>query len=185
MCKRRLVFCSVVTVMIVTVISSGTAFAWGWGRKPSSHDKQYGHHSDIRVLPYDHVRISIGGLPYYYIEGVFYRKGLSGYVMVTPPQGAVVRRLPEGYQMILFGNDIYYYYTAIYYQACKGGYVVVPTPVFSSPQIVIIERSAPTTVKATMPAGRTVVINIPNSKGSFTPVVLRKADNGYIGPQGE
>ena len=29
------------------------------------------------------------------------------------------------------------------------------------------------------------VINIPNDKGSFTAVTLRKSGNGYIGPQGE
>ena len=29
------------------------------------------------------------------------------------------------------------------------------------------------------------MINIPNSKGGFTPVRLIKHKNGYIGPQGE
>jgi hypothetical protein len=31
----------------------------------------------------------------------------------------------------------------------------------------------------------TTTINIPNSKGGFTPVRLVKHKNGYIGPQGE
>ena len=28
-------------------------------------------------------------------------------------------------------------------------------------------------------------INIPNSKGSYTPVILKRAGNGFTGPQGE
>ena len=32
---------------------------------------------------------------------------------------------------------------------------------------------------------RTVVINVPNHNGSYTPIALRKSGSGYIGPQGE
>lgn len=32
---------------------------------------------------------------------------------------------------------------------------------------------------------RTIVINVPNHNGSYTPIALRKSGRGYIGPQGE
>ena len=35
------------------------------------------------------------------------------------------------------------------------------------------------------PAADTVVINVPNSNGSYTPVTLRRAGGLYIGPRGE
>ena len=48
---------------------------------------------------------------------------------------------------------------------------MVPAPVVNSP--------------ARFVAAETVVINIPNVNGSYTPVRLVKTDSGYIGPQGE
>ncbi|NQU95072.1 MAG: hypothetical protein HQ549_02400 [Candidatus Omnitrophica bacterium] len=32
---------------------------------------------------------------------------------------------------------------------------------------------------------RTIVVNVPNCNGSYTPIALRKYGTGYIGPQGE
>jgi len=43
----------------------------------------------------------------------------------------------------------------------------------------------PATTAADEELADTVVVNIPNSNGSYTRVVLRKSGNGYIGPQGE
>ena len=71
-----------------------------------------------------------------------------------------------------------------YVLANPPGYAVVPTPVVYAPQAVVVipSVSAYTPKKADK---ETVVVNIPNSDGSYTPVILEKFKNGYIGPQGE
>ena len=43
----------------------------------------------------------------------------------------------------------------------------------------------PSPVVTTSAAVETLIINIPNSNGSYTPVTLVRQGNGYIGPQGE
>lgn len=46
--------------------------------------------------------------------------------------------------------------------------------------------AAPASISSTAEASSgTVTINIPNSKGGFTPVVLKKYKDGYLGPQNE
>ena len=55
-------------------------------------------------------------------------------------------------------------------------YVVVP----SSTNTVVVPSATPTETSNAM-----ITINIPNSNGSYTQVVLRKSGKGYIGPQGE
>ncbi|MGD0566190.1 MAG: hypothetical protein ABSA34_02525 [Candidatus Goldiibacteriota bacterium] len=42
-----------------------------------------------------------------------------------------------------------------------------------------------TVAKKTESADNTITINIPNSKGGFTPVTLKKTDGGYTGPNNE
>ncbi len=55
-------------------------------------------------------------------------------------------------------------------------YVVVPAPI-------IVAAPTPVVVPATL---QTIVVNVPNRNGSYTPVTLQAASNGtYIGPKGE
>ena len=57
------------------------------------------------------------------------------------------------------------------------------------PQQVVVEQPAPVVVTQAPPtatySGDTVTVNVPNSNGSYTAVVLRRSGNGYVGPQGE
>ncbi|MFH1665666.1 MAG: hypothetical protein ABIA77_05930 [Candidatus Omnitrophota bacterium] len=52
--------------------------------------------------------------------------------------------------------------------------------VVTTPSNTVVVRQMPVT-----PAADSVTVNIPNANGSYITVVLRRAGNGYIGPQGE
>ncbi len=130
----------------------------------------YWHES--RRLPRVAIRLTVGGFPYYYCEGDYYRYGPRGYVIVPAPVGAVVTTLPEPHQTVIINGVVYHYDNGVYYQQGPGGYVVVP--------------ATPLAVAAATPAPSSLVINVPNKNGSFTPVTLQSASNGmFIGPQGE
>lgn len=171
----------VTALSIIFLAQSSNAYAWSW---PSGRNHRRHHYRSIRSLPHNYISILIGGLKFYYRDGLFYRKGLRGYVVVSPPIGAVIDRLPIGYQILFINGNTYYYYIGAYYKACPSGYVVISTPVVFTPKAVVIE-SAKTTPVTKEASAETIVINIPNSAGTYTPVVLEKADKGYIGPQGE
>jgi len=148
-------------------MSSVDAFAWGGrvGRGGRLHE----------VVIVDHKR-------YHYHDGRFYRLGWFGFevAVITPPIGVVVRILPFGYKAIIVGGATYYYYDNIYYASCPSGYIVVPAPLVT-PTVVAV----PVVAQTQVPIGETVTINVPNTNGSYTPVILVKHNNGYIGPQGE
>jgi hypothetical protein len=71
----------------------------------------------------------------------------------------------------------------------KIGQLVAPVAP-AAPAVPLVPAAPTAPVAPAAPTGKNVsgeeyVINIPNSDGSFTPVKLKKSDNGYIGPQGE
>lgn len=155
-----------VAICLVMVLCSAEAFAYGGG--------PHGGH-------------------YYYRGGRWYRHGWLGLdVAVTALTiGALVDSLPPRHRTVVVSGAPYYYYDGIYYRPCPGGYVVVPTPVVGQP--VIVQEAVPAAVMpVTAPPAQPVVqspeivtINIPSSTGGYTAVTLKKAGNGYIGPQGE
>src|SRR5208283_85529 len=55
------------------------------------------------------------------------------------------------------------------------------------PEQVVVAQPAPVVVQGptTIYSGDTVTVNVPNSSGGFTAVVLKRSGNGYVGPQGE
>lgn len=148
-------------------MASNSVIVWAW----------------TRSLPPRHQVVEARGRRYHYHEGRFYRRPWFGFgfSVVTPPIGTVVTEIPHRYRTIRYGGIPYYYYDNIYYTEGSGGYYVVPEPVPNMD--VEAEPAAPQS--QTLPAGTTITINIPNSNGGFTPVVLTKHNSGYIGPQGE
>lgn len=128
-----------------------------------------------------HEIIYVGHDRYNYHDGRFYRPGWFGleFAVSTPPTGAVVAVLPYGHQTRAYGDITYYYYNNIYYKSCPGGYVVVPVPVTTSTSAPVVTQSKG------IYYGETVVINVPNTSGTYTPVTLHKQNGGYVGPQGE
>ena len=78
---------------------------------------------------------------------------------------------PHRYARPMHHGLINFYYHALRHYNNKVKYVVItPTPV----QVVPVATY-----------DNTFVVNIPNSNGSYTAVILRKSGDGYIGPQGE
>jgi len=149
--------CLVVILSLVLSLSAASAFAWGGHRR------------------------------YYWRGGGWYGPGWLGIDVAVSALaiGAVVDGLPAGYTTVAVGGVPYYYYGGYYYRHYPYGYVVVPQPVVT-PNVVY----APTAYEAaplsvTQSQGKTVTINVPNSKGGYTPVTLVKYKSGYIGPQSE
>ena len=146
---------------LVLIIPTTDAFAREWKRSLPARSEP---------VRFDHQR-------YYYRGGRFYRPGFFGFgfFVVRPPIGVIIRFLPASYRTIGVAGVPYYYYEDIYYRPCPSGYIVVPAPVVS-PNVVMPPKNL---------AGETVTINLPNSNGSYTAVILVKRGNGYVGPQGE
>jgi len=79
-----------------------------------------------------------------------------------------------------------YYYGAPYYPPADEVLVSPPIyqPVVQQP-ITIIQPPDVTTPSTSNVTSDSITINIPNDKGGYTAVTLKKSANGYIGPQGE
>jgi hypothetical protein len=101
------------------------------------------------------------------------------------------------------GIAYYYYYNPFYSDAyCEvmpDGYIIVPVSEVDSGQQAVVatdpnqqaeepEEALPAAQPSSQELAKLkekTTINIPNSHGGFTPVILKKYKNGYIGPQGE
>ncbi len=88
------------------------------------------HYRVIKILPNGHKRVVVKGVPYYYHQGVFYRSGASGYVVVNAPLGFRIGALPSGYSKIRIGNRQYFYHDGNYFRWNPDlkVYVVVNAP---------------------------------------------------------
>ena len=111
------------------------------------------------------------------------------------PIGAVVTTIPSGPQPVIVEGVPYYTINGVTYMYTTYGYQVVPQP------RVIVVNSQPPEQRVTVvaPAGGAVAaqgtaaagaddaftVNLPNAKGGYTPVTLRRSGNGFTGPQGE
>ena len=161
--KSKLWFSAIVFCLAFTLTTTSTAFAWG-GR-------------------------------YYWHGGGWYRSGWfwGGVAVSALTIGAIVATLPPHYSVLYVGGVPYYYDGVYYYQASPGGYVVVANPavvapaaVVAAPQAVAVAPAASLVIEpAPIASTETIIINVPNSRGGFTPVTLREHKDGYLGPQGE
>ncbi len=152
----------VVVLGLVMVLQSTNAFARDRGR---SGDR--GRSREV---------VTVGHQRYSYYDGRFYKPGLfwMGIALGIPPLGAVVHFLPFGHKTLVIGGATYYHSNNTYYRACPTGYVVVSAPAVS--QSVVVTQNVP---------GEKVPVNILNSNGSYTTIILVKQRDGYLGPQGE
>jgi hypothetical protein len=82
------------------------------------------------VLPLGCLTLQIGGVPYYYDDGIYYQPVEGGYQEVYPPVGAAVPEPPEGAIAIDAGGQTYYYAGgAFYLQQPDGTFATAPTPI--------------------------------------------------------
>lgn len=127
-------------------------------------------------LPAGARRIVIGGIPYWYHAGLYYKLGSDGYVVVSLP---VKRVLPPRHRVILIGGVVYYVKDGIYYRSVPGGYIIVDKPIVKVKE----SPAPPETIK---PQEKTLTLYVPkkNEEG-FVPVILKRLEGGFLGPQGE
>lgn len=173
--------CISVGILAVLLLQSLPAFA---DHDHERWEHRWGHGYVARRLPPGYRAVVWAGLTYLFCEGLFYRYTPVGYVIVEPPVGAVVPVLPAGYTTVTVERTPYYYYHDTYYVSAPGGYTVAPPPAVA-PQpapAASVDATVKTEYKESID---TYDIYIPNQNGSYTLVTLKKAEKGFIGPQGE
>jgi Family of unknown function (DUF6515) len=83
----------------------------------------------IHGLRPGYLQIYVGGIPYFYDDGIYYQQAGDDYQEVYPPVGADVQDLPDGAIEIDAGNIAYYYAGGAFYVQQGDGYVIAPTPI--------------------------------------------------------
>jgi hypothetical protein len=99
--------------------------------------------------------------------------------VVPAPVGAVVTTIPSGAQQVLVGDTLGYVVNGVTYRKTVNGYEVMPPPTVVVQQVVTAAPEAPAA------STNAFTVNIPNAKGGFTPVELKRSGTNFIGPQGE
>ena len=133
--KSRLTMCLCVMILCSTVIAQAayyrhrprTTYPSGSPRVYSSPHSSY--RSTVVSLPAGHRRVVVGGNPYYYYNGMYYRYGPSGYTVVNAPAGAVVQTVAPGAIPVHVNGREYYISNGVYYNRGPSGYAVVSAPV--------------------------------------------------------
>ncbi len=183
----------IIGLSLVIILSAIDACAWGGGSRGSSSSRGGGYHGGASA------GFRGGGYGYHsgYYHGYGYYAGgpyWPYWYGFTPYIGAYVAYLPDDYTTVVVDGAPYYYSGGYYFSPYSDGYVIVPEPAASTamaPTAPSATDQAQVPISAAQQAqqksvsGDTTTINIPNSKGGFTPVRLIKHKNGYIGPQGE
>ncbi len=81
-------------------------------------------------LPSSYLRIRFGGMPYYFVDGLYYASYGDYYGLVAPPFGLTIGLLPRGYWGFSFGGYPYFYHSGIFYRSTNDNkYQVVQAPV--------------------------------------------------------
>lgn len=167
----------------------------------------------LSFVPDDAFIVGVGGGRYYYYDGLFYNKMGTEYVLVAPPIGAVVAAIPPEYRPVVINGVTYYTDNGIYYVYTRYGYQVVPQPVTvvqavpvvvqpvpvvapvldpvivpaetMPPQVAVAAPAQPALTVTTPATDESFTVNIPNNKGGYTAVLIKRSVAGFVGPQGE
>lgn len=99
----------------------------------------------IHVLPRAYLALQVGALTYFFLDGIFYRPDVNGYVVVPAPVGATVTTLPANATYFTHNGTVYYTYAGVYYQKVDGGYMVVAKP--QGTIETVVQTTTTTTVK--------------------------------------
>ncbi len=132
---------------------------------------------------HDYVGVHIGVWPgpYYYGYPYGYPYYYPYYADPYYPSYVVVTN--SNYQPVVVNGVTYYVNNGVYYIYTQYGYQAVATPVGSTAPVV---QATPVTVSpVSTDTDNSITVNIPNDKGGYTAVVLKRSGNGFMGPQGE
>jgi hypothetical protein len=84
----------------------------------------------LAALPLGFLTLRVGGVPFYYNDGIYYQPADGGYQEVYPPVGAAVPEPPDGAIEVEAGGLTYYYAGGAFYtQQPDGTYAIAPTPI--------------------------------------------------------
>ncbi len=95
------------------------------------HDRYYPPRGfRFHTLPRRHYQIRYRSGPYFYSNGIWYRRTGAHFVVTIPPFGIVVPFLPNFYTTLWVRGVPYYYANDVYYvwQPDRNGYVVTNPP---------------------------------------------------------
>jgi hypothetical protein len=136
----------------------------------------YWHH-------HDYVSVHFGVWPGYY--GYPYAYDPYYYPYYAYPEYPSTVVTSPSFQPVVVNGVTYYLNNGVYYNYTQYGYQAVapPTQAAVETNIAPAAVSAPASIPQT--DEDTITINIPNKKGGYTPVVIKRSGNGYTGPQGE
>lgn len=175
---KNLFAAAIISVFIFWPFSS---YAYDHDGHDHGHDHGYDHG---RGHSYVGINLSVWPDNYYY--------GAPYY----PPADEVLIS-PSVYQPVVINGITYYLNDGTYFVYNGYGYQAVapPVTVVQAPTVVGQPTVVINQVQAVSPAVTTpdttgddvdsMTINIPNNKGGYTAVTLKKSGTGFIGPQGE
>ncbi|MFH1622763.1 MAG: DUF6515 family protein [Candidatus Omnitrophota bacterium] len=174
-------FVAVLILGLSLSVYSQEAFAAKSDRRSHGSHQYYG--KKVRI-PRKPDRVVVGKNNFYFYAGLFLELFDNDYVIVTAPAGAVVNILPRGHKMIMFNGTTYYYYNDVYYVRRPQGYVVVEDPIYYVPTVPSDVRIVSASEAAEVSLD-SFTVNVPNKSGGYTPVVIKRSGDGFVGPQGE
>jgi hypothetical protein len=191
----------IVFLLLALFIAPSLSYAnWGVGvnfgggyRHDDHHFYRWHEHPRwglrIHFLPAGYYTIWVGGARYYYYDGLYYTYAGGDYVLVNPPIGAYVSVIPSDFHPFIINGITYYTDNGVYYILTRHhGYKVVAAPVvYAQPQQVVVTQPVTTVVAAPGPVYTQDVfpVNVPNNRGGYTTIVIKRTKNGFVGPQGE
>ncbi|MBF0523190.1 MAG: hypothetical protein HQL24_09065 [Candidatus Omnitrophica bacterium] len=170
MLKQILRVRAVLVICLMLTLFCPASFAQRGGDRG---ERRENNKSDNRGDGRRHEQRYSQGDRYHYRDGRWYKRGWFGWEFAISALviGAIIDSLPERHTVIVVEGNQYYHDDNYYYrQLPDGSYVVVQPPVIVQAPVQIQDIST---------------INIPNSKGGYTSVTLRRSGNGFVGPQGE
>ncbi|MDE1920863.1 MAG: hypothetical protein KGJ09_02475 [Candidatus Omnitrophica bacterium] len=140
--------------------------------KPTTSDAYWHRHS--------YVSFSYGwSSPYYYgydyDDYPYYGPYYAPYYYPVASYPAAYAVESPAFQPVVINGVTYYVNNGVYYTYGPYGYQVVATPAGAPAQA----------AEAPQASDNTITVNVPNGKGGYTPVVLKKSGSGFVGPQGE
>lgn len=127
---------------------------------------------------YVSVNLGVWPGPYYYGYPYYYPYYADPYYY--PPDVVVAS---SSYQPVVVNGVTYYVNNGVYYVYTQNGYQAVATPAGAT--VPTVQATSVTAAPAGINTDDSFTINIPNNKGGYTAVLLKRSGNGFIGPQGE
>ena len=161
----------VLLFLSLLIIRPTPSYAYWNGHGHGYYGYGYGH-------GYGYVGVSIGVWPGSYYYGYPYYADPYYYAQ---PGYAVVSS--SGYQPVIVNGVTYYVNNGAFYIYTQYGYQAVANPAGATAPVM---QAAPVTAApVSADTDNLFTINIPNNKGGYAAVLLKRSGKGFIGPQGE